>query len=270
MAELRRDLRRVHGLGPQHRPGARSRCRPSQVEVPAEFPRKRQVKPIMIGEYGAIEPVGDIDRALPRTSRRTTPSRSGSGTPTTPSTARSPGRRSASGAASTPTSRPSSTSTSSGPTGTWEITSSPESIAAYREAAQDPWFNQIHTHRLGAGGQPPRRSAARPGAPASAADPGVAVEPAARRSTNPPAVQPAPASSGYWMLGADGKVYAFGDAKHVGRSDPAGRAHRRRPGGHPDAGRATGSSTPSATSTPTATPPTSAASRAASWPPARR
>ena len=29
-------------------------------DVPAEFPRKRQAKPIMIGEYGAIEPVGDM------------------------------------------------------------------------------------------------------------------------------------------------------------------------------------------------------------------
>ena len=28
--------------------------------MPAEFPRKKTVKPIMIGEYGAIEPVGEM------------------------------------------------------------------------------------------------------------------------------------------------------------------------------------------------------------------
>ena len=96
--------------------------------------------------------------------------------------------------------------------GDWRINSSQASIDATREhAGQDPWFNQIHT----IGWAP---AANRPDAPAT---PPAAQPPAQQPpGTQPPAGPPprtgtgAPGrGSGYWMLGADGNLYAFGDAK---------------------------------------------------------
>ena len=78
------------------------------------------------------------------------------------------------------------------------------------------------TRSAGAGGQPARRPAARP-TPTPPPPRGGRSNPSPevrtrRRST------PAAASSGYWMLGADGKVYAFGDASTSAPPTlPAGR-----------------------------------------------
>ena len=112
--------------------------------MPAEFPRKRQVKPIMIGEYGAIEPVGDmVDFFLGQSPHNT----------------KEQWLRDAHDSVNGSKARTAECCWCGiysdiaavvyfdieGINGPWEITSSPESIAAYREAAQDPWFNQIHT-----------------------------------------------------------------------------------------------------------------------------
>ncbi len=43
---------------------------------------------------------------------------------------------------------------------------------------------------------------------------------AATVATNPP-VGPAGTKVGYWMVGADGAVYGFGDAAHFGAATPA-------------------------------------------------
>jgi hypothetical protein len=180
--------------------------------IPAEFPRKRQVKPIMIGEYGAIEPVGDmIEFFLGHSPYNTKPQWLRDA------------HDSVNGAKA---------GTAGcwwcgiysdiaalvyfdieGINGPWEITSSPESIAAYKEAAQDPWFNQIHS--LGWAPAANRPDVPPPGQepppPPGGGGPGPMDPPG-----TPVPVNPAATSSGYWMLGSDSKVYAFGDAKHLG------------------------------------------------------
>ncbi|HEX6379721.1 MAG TPA: glycosyl hydrolase [Acidimicrobiia bacterium] len=179
--------------------------------MPAEFPRKRQVKPIMIGEYGAIEPVGDmVEFFLGHSPYNTKPQWLRD--------AHDSVNGSKAGTAGCWWCGIYSDIAAvvyfdiEGINGPWEITSSPESIAAYKEAAQDPWFNQIHS--LGwapaanrpdvppPGSQPPPQ----PGGGSQNPPPGG----------QPPSVNPAAVGSGYWMLGSDSKVYAFGDAKHLG------------------------------------------------------
>ena len=188
--------------------------------MPAEFPRKRQVKPIMIGEYGAIEPVGDmVDHYLGISPHNTKPQ----------------WLRDSHDAVNGSKSRTEECYWCGiysdiaavvyfdieGTNGPWEITSSPESIEAYREAAQDPWFNQIHT--LGWEPAANRPDVPPPGSdpdPDPDPDPEVPVKPVV---IDPPVVKPPSGRSGYAMLGSDGKVYAFGDAKHLGAPTlPAG------------------------------------------------
>ena len=78
----------------------------------------------------------------------------------------------------------------------------------------------------------------------------------------PPTPAPNPTGAGYWMLGADGKVYPFGAA--AGFGEPAGQLDGAAVGiGHrPPTTRATGSSPPPAGSSASAVPPHSARSRA--------
>jgi hypothetical protein len=188
--------------------------RDESASVPAEFPRKRQVKPIMIGEYGAIEPVGDmIQHYLDISPYNTKPQ----------------WLRDSHDAVNGSKARTEECHWCGiysdiaavvyfdieGPNGHWEITSSDESVAAYAEAAQDPWFNQIHT--LGWG-----PAASRPDVPLPGPDPEPAPGPDTDPTPDPgeddtikPNVIPG-GRSGYAMLGSDGKVYAFGDAKHLG------------------------------------------------------
>jgi hypothetical protein len=177
--------------------------------MPTEFPRKRQVKPIMIGEYGVIEPTGDMIgfflghspyNTKPQWLRDTHDSINGS----KPRTAECWWCGIYSDIAAVVY------FDIEGINGPWEITSSPGSIEAYREAAQDPWFNQIHT----LGWAP---AANRPDIPPVTADPDPDPEvPVKPEVIDPPVVKPPSGRSGYAMLGSDGKVYAFGDAKHLG------------------------------------------------------
>jgi ribosomal protein L24E len=88
----------------------------------------------------------------------------------------------------------------------WWLESSPDAYAAWKDMAHDPYFNQPHT---GLDGQPL-------GTPA----PVVSGQPPPT-SINNPASPPHP--SGYRMLGADGKVYPFGDARGFGDPSPLSR-----------------------------------------------
>ena len=179
---------------------------------PAEYPRKRQVKPIMIGEYGAIEPVGDIkDHYLQIAPYNTKPD----WIRDTHDTVNGSKPRTAEcqwcGIYSDIAAMVYFDITAEN--GPWIINSTPESTAAYREAGQDPWFNQIHTL-----GWAPASN--RPGAPPPGQEPPPGPGPGPGPG-NPPAPpgppgQAVPGQSGYWMLGSDSKVYAFGDAKHLG------------------------------------------------------
>ena len=185
--------------------------------MPAEFPRKRQVKPIMIGEYGAIEPVGDmIDFFLGQSQYNTKPQ----------------WLRDSHDAVNGSKARTTECwycgiysdiaavvyFDIEGINGPWEITSSPESIAAFREAAQDPWFNQIHSLGWGPAGNrddvpPPGEN---PDPDPNNPDPNNPDPNPDNPGPNPgqqnPPVTPASGRSGYWMLGADGKVFPFGQA----------------------------------------------------------
>jgi hypothetical protein len=176
-------------------------------DVPAEFPRKRQVKPIMIGEYGAIEPVGDMIQHFldispyntkPQWLRDSHDAVNGS----KPRSADCPFCGMYSDIAAMVY------FDIEGPNGHWEITSSQASIDAYREAAQDPWFNQIHT--IGWGPAANRTDVPPPGQNPNP-DPNPNPNPNPNPDPQNPPVSPA-GRTGYWMLGADGKVFPFGQA----------------------------------------------------------
>jgi hypothetical protein len=186
------------------------------ADVPAVFPRKTMAKPIMIGEYGAIQPEGSIaDHYLA----------------ISPNNTKEEWLREAHDAVNGSKARTADCPWCGiysdiaaivyfdvvGPNGPWIINSSPESEAAYREAAQDPWFNRIHTIGWGP-------AANRSDAPAEPTGPTGPIRP--QLIDPPPAGGGGPAApptgrSGYWMLGADGTVYPFGAAAGHGNA-PAG------------------------------------------------
>ncbi|MGH9008724.1 MAG: glycoside hydrolase family 26 protein, partial [Acidimicrobiia bacterium] len=89
--------------------------------------------------------------------------------------------------------------------GGWTVHTSAPALAAYKEAALDPWFNQIHTLTWGPYSGGPT-------------DPGPDTTPTTTptNDTTPPVTVKSSGRNGYWMLGSDGKVYAFGEAKHLG------------------------------------------------------
>ena len=94
--------------------------------------------------------------------------------------------------------------------GGWRVDTTPVAFEAYKEAALDPWFNQIHTLTWG----PYSGGPANPGptTPTTTGDPNT-----------PPVTAKSSGRNGYWMLGSDGKVFAFGEAKHLGAPTlPAG------------------------------------------------
>ena len=94
--------------------------------------------------------------------------------------------------------------------GGWAVKTTDPSLQAYKEAALDPWFNQIHTLTWGpyTGAGP-----ANPGGGGTTTTTGPSTTP----TTTPGNVTPNQIGrNGYWMLGADGKVYAFGQARHLG------------------------------------------------------
>ncbi|MGH8976008.1 MAG: hypothetical protein ACRD0C_22705, partial [Acidimicrobiia bacterium] len=107
--------------------------------------------------------------------------------------------------------------------GDWRINSTQASTDAYRtSAAQDPWFKQIgnigwpaaanSNYTSTPGQQPPQQPPVQ--------QPPVQQPPVQQ----PPVLQPPvqqPGRSGYWMLGSDGKVYPFGDAAGHGNASAA-------------------------------------------------
>ena len=96
--------------------------------------------------------------------------------------------------------------------GGWAVATTEPSLEAYKEAALDPWFNQIGTLTWG----PYNGGPANPGPTTSTTIPTTGQPP-----VNPPATPSG--RNGYWMLGSDGKVYAFGQAKPLGAPTlPAG------------------------------------------------
>jgi hypothetical protein len=103
--------------------------------------------------------------------------------------------------------------------GGWRVMTTQPSLEGYKEAALHPWFNQIRTLKWGPYGtdSPPVDPAPVDPAPADPAptdptpkDPGTGTADA----------KPAQTRSGYWMLGADGNVYPFGEAKGHGDALP--------------------------------------------------
>ena len=180
--------------------------------APEVFPRKTTVKPIQIGEYGAIEPEGSIKTQLAAVApyvnkadwlRESHDTVNGS----KPRTAECPWCGIYADIAAMVY------FDIVGPNGPWIINSSEESKAAWREsAAQQDWFKQIHT----IGWAP---AAVRTDIPKPVQLPPVVEPPVVQ----PPVVQPpveqasgGPARSGYWALGSDGRVYPFGEAKALG------------------------------------------------------
>jgi Glycosyl hydrolase family 26 len=95
--------------------------------------------------------------------------------------------------------------------GGWTVRTTQPSFDAYKEAALNPWFNQIATLTWGpyTGG----------GSPDGGPGPTTSTTPPGSGQVNPPVTTPS-GRKGYSMLGADGKVYAFGDAKHLGAPTP--------------------------------------------------
>ena len=96
----------------------------------------------------------------------------------------------------------------------WWLESSPESYQAWKDMAADPYFNHKATLAeapYGSGAAPP------PPPGGGGGDTTPTTAPPGPGATSHGAAVP----RGYWMLGADGAVYPFGEAKALG-SGPAG------------------------------------------------
>src|SRR5439155_9515872 len=92
----------------------------------------------------------------------------------------------------------------------WQIDTSPEALAAFKDMANDPYFNVRST-------LPPPYGTGTP----TPGDPGP-TPPGTTPATDPGAQGTAAAvKPGYWMLGSDGAVYPFGAAATHG--DATGR-----------------------------------------------
>jgi hypothetical protein len=104
-----------------------------------------------------------------------------------------------------------------GKSGDWYVITTPKSFEGYKEAALAPWFNQIDSIKWGPYGTP------NPG-PGPGPGPGPDPTPATPTTTAPAAgTSPgvSKTAAGYWMLGADGKVYPFGQAQSLGNAPVA-------------------------------------------------
>jgi hypothetical protein len=177
-------------------------------DFPATFPNKGAVKPIMVAEYGTQEQAdGGIDKGnWFRNAHETVMERTAS----TPASCVHCGAYSdiaamvyfdVSGK-------------SADDEGGWDIETTDPSLAGYMEYSDHPWFNQIHTLTWG-----PYTGAAP--APAPTPDPTPTPTPTPTPAPEP-GTTPGASRSGYWMLGSDGKVYPFGDAKGHGDAPIAG------------------------------------------------
>jgi hypothetical protein len=194
--------------------------------VPETFPRKASVKPIMIGEYGAIEQSeaeqqdGRAEHYTDIAPHLTKPDWIKESHDTVngnrPRTEACHWCGTFSDIAAMVYFDINADSTDQN--GDWRINSSQASKDAYRiSAAQDPWFKQIHN--IGWPASAHSNYASTP--PATPPDPTPTTTPTTQPGgSSTPAPQTAgPATgerSGYWMLGADGKVYPFGAAQTYG------------------------------------------------------
>jgi hypothetical protein len=100
----------------------------------------------------------------------------------------------------------------------WDLHSSPSAFQAYKDMANDPYFNQPHVGLDGRSTDPPQPPV----------DNGTTTTTTTTPPSGPaqaPGPQPQAERSGYWMLGEGGHVYSFGDAQTFGAPDgslPAG------------------------------------------------
>jgi len=105
----------------------------------------------------------------------------------------------------------------------WWLQSSPEAYQAWKDMAADPYFNHRDTlpppYGTSAAVTPPPGCACPTGLPPG--PPGT--PPGTQPNPGDPGDQTAAVPTGYWMLGADSKVYPFGQAKSFG-DGPAGVA----------------------------------------------
>jgi len=183
-------------------------------DMPAVFPRKHEVKPIMIGEYAAQDdprPGMEMRKAEWMKATHDTVNGDKARTPECPHC----------GVFSDIAAMVyfDINADESHQNGDWRILSSQNSIDAMLESVtNEPWFHQIHT----LGWAP---AANRPDVPAPAQNPPAQnppgeEPPAPEPSAPPPGGQSgspgAVERSGYWMLGGDGTVYPFGEAPGLG------------------------------------------------------
>ncbi|HLF41732.1 MAG TPA: hypothetical protein VI854_09710, partial [Acidimicrobiia bacterium] len=209
--------------------------------VPEAFPRKGAVRPIQIGEYGAIEPSAE-DQSDPNDDRQ---EHYLSIAPhlTKPDWIQET-HDAVNGNKASQWSMDGChwcgiysdiaamvyfdiNADGSGQNGDWRIKSSPASTQAYVDsAAQDPWFKQIHNV-----GWPQAANSNYTSTPPPGPGPGTTPTtqpPGTTPTTQPPgtggtSTDPTAGRSGYWMLGSNGKVYPFGEARsHGDGASPAG------------------------------------------------
>ncbi|HVW32479.1 MAG TPA: glycosyl hydrolase [Acidimicrobiia bacterium] len=110
--------------------------------------------------------------------------------------------------------------------GGWTVRTSQKAFDAYKQAALDPWFNHLDTLTWGpyngGGTDPGTDPGTEPGQNPGGNPPGNPDGTAG--NGNPPVVKTPTGKNGYWMLGSDGKVYAFGQAANLGAPAlPAGK-----------------------------------------------
>jgi hypothetical protein len=181
-------------------------------DFPATFPNKTAVEPIMVAEYGTQEQAdGGTDKGnWFRDAHETVMGR----------TASTPASCTHCGAYSDIAAMVyfDVSGKSADSEGGWDIETTDKSLAGYQQYANDPWFHQIETLTWGpyTGSVP---------APDPTPTPTPTPDPTPAPTPTPDPGTPAPAASersGYWMLGSDGKVYSFGDAKGHGDAPIAG------------------------------------------------
>ncbi|HEY3239022.1 MAG TPA: glycosyl hydrolase, partial [Acidimicrobiia bacterium] len=180
-------------------------------DFPVTFPNKGAVKPIMVAEYGTQEQAdGGTDKGnWFRNAHETV----------MPRTASTPASCLHCGAYTDIAAMVyfDVSGKSADSEGGWDIETTDLSLAGYKQYANDPWFHQIETLTWGpyTGSTP---------TPAPTPDPVPTPAPSPTPTPDPatPANPAVGERSGYWMLGSDGKVYAFGDAQAHGNAPLAG------------------------------------------------
>ncbi|MGH9000294.1 MAG: hypothetical protein ACRDY7_13000 [Acidimicrobiia bacterium] len=211
--------------------------------VPEAFPRKGAVKPIMIGEYGVIEDPAASDHYRDIAPHLTKPQWM-IDTHDTVNGDKAAGW-SAEGCHWCGVYSDIAAMVyfdTVAVNGDWRITATPESLAAYKSSTSDqPWFRQIGN----IGWEPAKNSnyTSTPLPPGTTPPPGGGNPPPGGGTPPPGGTNPPPGGnpgggnpgggnpgngsggpvggairSGYWMLGSDGRVFPFGDARALGHA----------------------------------------------------